>query len=305
MNFFPSVLSLKASLEYRVMYTLDGKSFAVCIEWTVNEVVSDCAIEQHFYMRFSNDLIDVFIFSVVWFTMIKMRLYSTTMLYSDGWMEKLARMLMENGNRPEMNEYYIDCCLYSFITWKHALDAWDYYMFSVIKCFYANVLRCGWIYHCHFDVHMNLNLHDLYLLSMFWLVCLCVSCVCSSVCVLECFFGMYVVWVFVCMNVCYLSSKFIQFLHIFGFTWKTVTKAQSNVSKFFRSHSVSSSTALLSQNLHPNSVIPRILFTWKKIFMIWLLLLLFLFLVFHTRATHTFSLCLSVLTNGFGVFCIV
>lgn len=125
-------------------------------------------------------------------------------------------------------------------------------------------------------------MYDLYLCS----VCLTCVFVCVSVCVLECFWCVYE-----CMYVIYLRNLFNFCIIIFCFTWKTVTKAQSNVSKFFRSHSVSSSTALLSQNLHPNSVIPRILFTWKKIFMIWLLLLsVLLFSAFYSCNARFLSL---------------
>lgn len=50
------------------------------------------------------------------------------------------------------------------------------------------------------------------------------------------------------------------------FTWKTVTKAQSKLSKFFRSHWVLLSRALISQNLQPNRFMPRILFSsrWRS-----------------------------------------
>lgn len=48
------------------------------------------------------------------------------------------------------------------------------------------------------------------------------------------------------------------------FTWKTVTNAHNNESKFFLSHCASSSSLLLlSQNLQPNRFIPRILYFTK------------------------------------------
>lgn len=95
-----------------------------------------------------------------------------------------------------------------------------------------------------------------------WLcVCVCIMLV-LSVCVS--------VWVsmYVCM---YLII--IQFCI---FTWNTVTRAHKSESKFFRSHCVSSSPSLLSQNLHPNRFIPSILcvkngYLWLHV----LLLLLF------------------------------
>lgn len=70
--------------------------------------------------------------------------------------------------------------------------------------------------------------------------------------------------VFVCVRVFECLSKLFN-VALF-FTWNTVTRAQSSESKFFRSHCVSSSSPLLlSQNLHPNRFIPRILGLCVKI----------------------------------------
>lgn len=122
-------------------------------------------------------------------------------------MEKLAKLLMKNGNR-----LWNKCGLHRYLSsFVHGMDTCAgclglLHVVSVIKCFYANVLRWGWINHCHFDVRMNrFHMYDLYVLSILgsciyvvglfmWFVSVCV-CLCC---------GMFLMCmhVFICLCVC-------------------------------------------------------------------------------------------------------
>lgn len=90
-------------------------------------------------------------------------------------------------------------------------------------------------------------------------VCVVICCVCGIPYVKLFYVLCYCVF---CVFLCLYHQNYSMFAF---FTWNTVTRAQSSVSKFFRSHCVSSSSPLLlSQNLHPNRFIPRILLSCVK-----------------------------------------
>lgn len=180
-------------------------------------------------------------------------------------------------------------------------------LYSVSKCFYANVLRWGWINHCHFDVHMNLYVWFVSLLSMFNL-CICVYiyefrvCVCLSVCLcFEMFFD-------VCMNVCMWSIFEIYSIFALSFfvsPGRLWPKPKAMCRNFFDRilyhhqrrfcHKICTQTA---------SFLGYCLREKKYLWFGCCCCRSFFFLHF-IRAMHVFCLCLSVLTNGFGVFCIV